>query len=464
MHRKFYNPRLGFSLVELLVVIAIIAVLIGMVLPAVQKAREAASRSRCQNNLKQLALAVQNYHDTMGAFPPYNGIFSGKNTTQSSNVYSVYGSWIVHSLPYIEQNPLWNQISSDTTNYTNTGYTVTSTGGTLITPAVPAQYTGGTWVPYIPPTYNQWNAMNPVWTPPNPGTPTTVTTVTANGYTITTTVMVGATPGYWTPAQFPDPGTGVGGYYNPPQTLVPGTGIPAVYGPPGAPVNGFVGVWSTTARAMQLSILRCGSDPSYTAAGDQANRFGQVYIDNGVWAGTNYLANWNSITNGNAGLGYEALPNAMNQITDGTSNTILLGEAYMWCDGLGRTASFAWLSNNGIYDAPNGGVHNFGLTYSISNATVVVNGASTSINSPNGAPNPTATMNFMFQVQPSPLPSGQCPTGRSCCNNLTAQSGHSVLNVAMCDGSVHGVAPTLSSTTWMYAMLPNDRQTLGSDW
>ena len=80
------------------------------------------------------------------------------------------------------------------------------------------------------------------------------------------------------------------------------------------------------------------------------------------------------------------------------------------------------------------------------------------------APNPTATMNFMFQVQPSTFPSSQCPAGQSCCNNLTVQSGHSALNVALCDGSLHGVAPTLSSSTWMYAMLPNDRQTLGTDW
>ena len=84
----------GFTLIELLVVIAIIAVLIALLLPAVQQAREAARRSQCKNNLKQLGLAMHNYHDVYNVFPvgQYN---------------CCWGTWMVGILPYIEQAPLF---------------------------------------------------------------------------------------------------------------------------------------------------------------------------------------------------------------------------------------------------------------------------------------------------------------------------------------------------------------------
>ena len=95
----------GFTLIELLVVIAIIAVLIALLLPAVQAAREAARRAQCTNNLKQLGLALQNYHDAIGTFPPGH-LGTGWNDFNS----------LVMLLPYIEQAPLYNAI-----NFTNTG-------------------------------------------------------------------------------------------------------------------------------------------------------------------------------------------------------------------------------------------------------------------------------------------------------------------------------------------------------
>jgi prepilin-type processing-associated H-X9-DG protein/prepilin-type N-terminal cleavage/methylation domain-containing protein len=97
--------RVAFTLIELLVVIAIIATLLGLLLPAVQKVRAAATRMSCQNNLKQVGLALHNYHDVSQAFPP------GYSATAASPGTRPGWGWAAFLLPYIEQGPLYRQIN-----------------------------------------------------------------------------------------------------------------------------------------------------------------------------------------------------------------------------------------------------------------------------------------------------------------------------------------------------------------
>ncbi|QDT41740.1 putative major pilin subunit [Gimesia alba] len=108
------KQRRAFTLIELLVVIAIIAILIALLLPAVQQAREAARRSTCKNNLKQIGLALHNYHDVFRTFP-YGGSAIYWNAA-GENAFN----WRVMILPYLDQAPLYNEMSPYFGSYSNT--------------------------------------------------------------------------------------------------------------------------------------------------------------------------------------------------------------------------------------------------------------------------------------------------------------------------------------------------------
>ena len=136
--------RRGFTLVELLVVIAIIGTLVGLLLPAVQSAREAANRSSCTNKLKQLALGLHNCHDVRKAFPAGIDRYAMQAIAGSAVPATSGFSWIVHTLPFLEETNLYNSISTTTNKFAkNKTAAPAVTTGTASSPFFANLFTSG---------------------------------------------------------------------------------------------------------------------------------------------------------------------------------------------------------------------------------------------------------------------------------------------------------------------------------
>lgn len=132
------RTRSGFTLIELLVVIAIIAILVALLLPAVQQAREAARRSTCKNNLKQLGIALHNYHDTFRTLPP--GFIDSRGS--GVGVQDSGFSWQALILPFMEQGPLYDQFDFRRHPYGGDGTAATNGNGPSNGGSIPANHQG----------------------------------------------------------------------------------------------------------------------------------------------------------------------------------------------------------------------------------------------------------------------------------------------------------------------------------
>jgi prepilin-type N-terminal cleavage/methylation domain-containing protein len=331
--------RRAFTLVELLVVIAIIGIVMALLLPAVQMARESARRTKCFNNLRQIAIAVQHFQETHRKLPPYFGTFPEIGTG------SVEGGWFVHLLPFIEQEAI-------TTAIINSGGGLGQTR-TLVTPAS-ADYSPAH---YEYPPEGHWETV--------PGTSGGDSNHQGHTYSVNAAsnrVWVGPSP-----------------------VLIGQVGTAPVYS---VKNNGLDAINNAS-----FNILECNSDPSQAAVKYKFPfRFGQ-------WSLTNYQGNFHVFSFNGSRLRTRRLE----QVTDGTSNTILVAEGMRLCDGSYRMA--LW----GHYQFQHS--HNFGVDW-------------------NGVPN-----TFMFQSVPH----------HRTCNNWRVQGLHfGRLSVALADGSVRSLGKHLS--------------------
>lgn len=157
--------RRGFTLVELLVVIAIIGILIALLLPAVQAAREAARRSQCTNNLKQLGLALQNYHDTYKCFPAGEGLCARANPTVTAcDTWNAWGG-LAALLPFVEQRAVSDRITWDVVWSNNTAPVVNGTAAATVIPGFlcPSE---GRYVRNGMTSYNLSHGPASTWQPP----------------------------------------------------------------------------------------------------------------------------------------------------------------------------------------------------------------------------------------------------------------------------------------------------------
>jgi prepilin-type N-terminal cleavage/methylation domain-containing protein/prepilin-type processing-associated H-X9-DG protein len=329
--------RTAFTLVELLVVIAIIAVLIGLLLPAVQKVRGAAADTICRNNLKQIGLGVHNYHSAVGLLPPTSATLSG-----------VSGTGFFFILPYVEQNDLYTVAAGNSANVKDTPVKI-----------------------YMCPS------------DPSLGATVELTNPGLDGYCTVTSA--------------------------------------------GVSTNTY------DSKRTDFAVTSYALNTAVTA--------GQTAVTSG--ASNAYI--------------YDGTQSLMN-ITDGTSNTVLLAERYATCSCItGATAAPAGWTLNFWANGPNSNYASATSPYDWDTP---------------GFSFPLISGSDDNKIRASALPSDpggssvpQSHPALTSCNYETLQGGHTGgVNVVLADGSVRKVYTSISPATWQLACNPSDGLMLGTDW
>jgi prepilin-type N-terminal cleavage/methylation domain-containing protein len=344
------DGRRGFTLVELLVVIAIIAILIGLLLPAVQKIREAAARAQSANNLKQMGLAMHMYNDDHQGLPPTFGWRPAPGSSQQYSVGGTYGSGFFHILPYIEQTNLYNSTHR---------------------PGLYQDYWSRQYYVYGTPQTYSYSYSSPSFS-------------YSYSYTSPTQVFVGT------------------------------QGVLAYWGP-----------FAST----PIKIFTSPSDPSL-----YSQRYTYVsYLLNDAVFGKNLK---------------------IQNITDGSSNTMLIDEGYSNCYSYNYSYTnggyvYNYTSRYGTYN----GAYDYSFLYSYNYSFPGYSYQFTE--SVSSTPKFNVVAGKTFQARPTPSQcDGSIPQGLS--------SGG--IQVLLGDGSVKSVSAGISTSTWAAAITPQGGEVLGSDW